>query len=340
MDLTADPIQMRLVDAVDMALTRTGDVSQELATIGIPELSAPQEFSGLGLGLSADIIVSQRLGRALVPLGAYRETVLALDLLAKASAEVAADFLTEVFKGNQHATTIGVHAPTNLRVDDDGTLWGESEQLPDGHYGLAVARAVGPSGHIGWYRVWPETPTCTVQPASRLWVPTVRLCFADAPTTELQLAEADRRGAVDAARVRQAAVLLGIADRAVAAARSFVNRRTQYGRQLIELQTVAHRLARLVGEADGWELTLHEAAWRGDRGWDITGDAARLLAAATEHLQASVRTALQLHGARGMVVHSTAATAYQIASVEGSRMGTASMLWREAGRATLTERDA
>lgn len=328
MDLSIDPIQRRLADAVDTALTRTGDPSTELAGIGVPELSVAETLGGLGLGLAADIMVSSRLGYGLEPLSAYRETVLALDLLAEAG--IPGPHLGDVFKGTRHAVTVGLHSGTGLRVDSGGLLWGESECLPPGDIGLAVVRAVEYDGPTGWYLVLPQSPSCRTEPVERLGVSRLRLHFAGASVRPLAVTDERCARALDAARVRQAAMLLGLADRALDTARSHVNNRVQYGKPLVELQTVAHSLARLSGDADGWRLLLHETAWHCDRGGLHAAKTARLLAVASEHAMLAARRALQLHGVRGMLAHSTAATVYRIASVEGVRMGTPARIWRLA----------
>ena len=247
-----------------------------------------------------------------------------------AGTDVPQDVLDAVFSGHGHATTVGVRTHTPLRIDDNGRVWGDSEHLPGGRYRIVVLRAVAPEGDTRWCVVLPDGVTCRATDAERLGLPTVRLHFAAAPATRLSLADTNIARARDGARVRQSAVLLGLADRAVDQARSHVNRRIQYGRPLVELQTVAHSLARLVGLADGWRLMLHETAWLCDTGEKCGARAARLLAVASEHALAAARRTLQLHGARGMLAHSAAARAYRLASIEASRMGAPAMLWAAA----------
>ncbi|WNI32317.1 acyl-CoA dehydrogenase family protein [Streptomyces sp. ITFR-6] len=328
-----DPFQVQLADAVDAALSRTSDVQAELAAIGVPELGLPERLGGFGLGLSADIVVNVQLGRGLVPLAAHRETVLALELAA--AGELPDSLVGQVLKGTAHAVTIGVHTAPTLRADSANRLWGESEHLPDCEVSLAVVRAVAQGGDARWYVVQPDPATSVSRTSMLLGLPGRRLQFTGAAATPATPDGGELRRSLDAARIRQAAVLLGVADRALDTARGHVNHRMQFGRPLVELQTVAHRLAHLVGTADGWRLLLHEAAWRHDLGQDCTAHAAQVLAAATEHALQSTRQALHLHGVRGMLAHSTVATAYRIASVEGTRMGTAGQLWREAGEAHL-----
>ncbi|MFT7840499.1 acyl-CoA dehydrogenase family protein [Saccharothrix sp. BKS2] len=333
-----DPVQAQLADAVDAALDRTTDVHAELAAIGVPELGLPERLGGFGLGLGADIVVNHRLGRNLQPLPAHRETVFALELLPDWAVPEAV--VEQVLKGSAHATTIGVHTTPTLRADDEGRVWGDSEHLPAGDLALAVLRAVAPGGDTRWYRASLREHTSVARESELLGVAGQRVHFTGTPATPVEVDDGRWRTALDAARTRQAAVLLGLAERALDTARSHVNKRVQFGKPLVQLQTVAHRLARLVGEGDGWWLLLHQAAWRHDSGADRAADAAQVLATATEHALRSTRLALQLHGVRGMLAHSTAATAYRLASVEATRMGKVGRLWREAGAAHLAAAQA
>ncbi len=333
MDLRPDPLQQRLRDAVDTVLTRTGELSAQLATIGVPSLNAPERLGGLALGLSADIVVNERLGYALEPLGCYRETAFALDLLDSddVPTEHLAEILADLYKGTRHAVVVGARGPAGIQVKPGGRLWGESEPLPRSAIGLCVVRTADGGGNE-WRLVVPEPGTCVTESIDHFGMPASRLRFEGAASQPLPVSAVHWERALAAARVRQAALLLGIADRIVDVARAHVNTRTQSGKPLVERQTVAHRLALLIGEADGWRLVLNKAAWELDR--DEHPNTAAVLAAAGEHAQLASRTALQLHGVRGMLAHSTAASVYRMVAVESVRLGTPTDLWLEAASTT------
>lgn len=341
--LRLDPLQQRLRSAVDTVLTHTGDLSAQLASIGVPALNAPERLGGLGLGVSADIVVNDRLGYALQPLGCYRDTAFVLDLLG--SGDVRTDHLAapiaELYEGTKHAVLIGargeagVRGASTVRVKADGTVWGEggtvwgeSEPLPRSNVGLCLVRAAGDDGACAWHLVVPDADTCTVESFEHFGTPATRIRFDGATAERLPLSAAHWERALAAAQLRQAALLLGIADRILEVARGHVNTRIQSGQPLVQRQTVAHRLATLTGEADGWRLVLHQAAWEFDGGGHPA--AASVLAAIAEHAQASSRTALQLHGVRGMLAHSTTVTAYRQVSVESVRLGAPADLWLAA----------
>ncbi|MFF8725800.1 acyl-CoA dehydrogenase family protein [Streptomyces sp. NPDC015171] len=324
-----DPVQVRLAAAVRAALSRTGETHAELAAIGVPELGLPDRLGGYGLGLGAEVVVDLELGRQLCPLPARRETRLALDLLPDDRG--AADLAARAAKGETQLVTAGAYGTPALRLDERDRLTGDSGPLPADEAALAVVRALRPDGSAQWCTVVPDGPGVESVDHPLLGLPGRMLRFSGAPATPFTVPEQVLHTALDAGRVRQAAVLTGLAEAALAAARAHVNRRLQFGTPLVDRQSVAHRLARLVGEGDGWRLLVHEAAWRHDRGEDCRAVAALALAAAAEHALACSRLAIQLHGVRGMLAHATAATAYRHASAEAARLGAPRRLWREAG---------
>ncbi|MBB2910390.1 alkylation response protein AidB-like acyl-CoA dehydrogenase [Streptosporangium becharense] len=335
MDLKLNPVQERLAGAVELALTRTGDPRAELAGIGVPAVSLSPRWGGLGLGLGADVIVGTELGTAMETLPGYRETALCLDLLQEEAPREVEDALAAAVDGKALATTLGLHAPVTLRCDGEGRLWGVGEAVEACPWDVVVARAAVEGGAHRWFVLPVREATCGTEPAEVLGTPAVRLHFSGARAHELDLNPAVLGRALDAARVRQAALLLGLATGALRVAKEHVNRRLQFGRPLVEFQTVSHRLAALMAEGDGWLLLLHEAAWLHDREEDTTVAAAQVLAAAADHALRATRLNLQLHGARGMLSGSRAASAYRTASVEAVRLGPAERLWPEIGRARL-----
>jgi alkylation response protein AidB-like acyl-CoA dehydrogenase len=331
MDLRQDPLAAQLIRAVDAALSGARNPSVELADIGIPALSLPEELGGYGLGLSADVAVNGRLGYQLEPVPAYRETVLALELLPSGVDLGPVGQL--LLDGAAHAVAVGVHDSAALRLDGAGRLWGDTAELPESRYALVVARASADDGRTVWLLVDPEQAAVRTVASARLEQPHVRFSFDGAEAREVAVSEAAVWRALDRARVRNAALLLGVADRALETARAHVNRRIQYGEPLIKLQTISHRLARMVGIGDGWRLLLHETAWQHDRELVRAGDSALVLGVAADHALECSRLGIQLHGVRGMLAHSTAAAAYRIASVEAIRLGTPQQQWITAGHA-------
>lgn len=332
MNLHTDLLQSTLATAVETALTGTRDTPVELAAIGVPAMSLTEQLGGYDLGLSADTVVHHRLGYGLEPTPTIRESVFAFDLLHPDL--VPSDILATVVAGTGWVATSGSRRGPQLSVDSAGKLWGATEALPSSVLpGLLVARASQQDGTTTWYVVDPKVSDCEHRTGEVLGLPVCWLDMHGVRADACRMLSAEN--ALERDKIRHAAVLLGLAERALESARDHVNSRRQFGRPLLDLQTVAHRLALLVAEADGWRLMLQEAAWRTDRSESIPGTSARVLAAAIEHANACARLAIQLHGVRGMAAHSIPAAIYKLTSVEMLRMDPVSALWTSAGRTMI-----
>ncbi len=322
MNLDPDAVQLRLAEAT-AALARHDDALPRLAGLGIFRLDLPLDAEGLDLGVAASVVVGLELGRAMRPLPGYRETVFAAHLLHAAGAT---ELLAAAGRGEHLIATVGLGGtPGNgaaVRLDGEGRLHGESEPLPQAPWKSAVVRAHTPNG-----------PALVLVPVdASVSAGDSRLSFTGAAATPLLcITDADIERHGDAALLRHAAFLLGLADAALSLARDHCLRRQQFGRPLIDFQTVAHRLAALSAEAKGLVLLAHEAAWRHDT--DLPGGPypAQTLAAAADHALATTRLAVQLHGARGIVAGDPPEVAYRLAAAESTRFGTPQALWQLAG---------
>ncbi|HEY4021078.1 MAG TPA: acyl-CoA dehydrogenase [Pseudonocardiaceae bacterium] len=318
MNLDPDAVQLRLAEAT-AALARHDDALPRLAGLGLFRLDLPLDVEGLDLGVAASVVAGLELGRAMRPLPGYRETVFAAHLLHAAGAT---ELLAPAGRGEHLIATVGLRSSSTVRLDDEGRLHGESEPLPAAPWKSAVVRARTPNG-----------PALVLVPVdAAVSAGGSRLSFTATAGTPLPgITDADIEGHGDAAFLRHAAFLLGLADAALSLARDHCRRRQQFGRPLIDFQTVSHRLAALSAEAEGLVLLAHEAAWRHDTGLPCGPYPAQTLAAAADHALATTRLAVQLHGARGIVAGDPPELAYRLAATESTRLGTPQALWQLAG---------
>lgn len=336
MDLRPDELETQLAKGIRVALTRTGDRHAELAAVGVLAVGAPLRWGGLELGLGADVVVLTELGRGLEPLAGARDTLLALELLAAAgdAAGPYDEVLTRAIAGTARLAVAGLRDGV-VRAAAGGPgavpLHGTGSLVEDAPLDLVLVRAE-PGG---WYAVPVDGDGVRSEPVSVLGAPALRLRFDGAVGYRLPIGPAATGRAIGAARIRQAALLLGISARALAVTSAHVNRRIQFDRPLVQFQSVTQRLAALVADLEGWQLLVREAAWHHDRGQGTRLAAVQVLAAAAEHALASTRTAVQLHGARGLRAGSAPALAYRLAATEALRWGPVGRLWAEAGRLRL-----
>jgi alkylation response protein AidB-like acyl-CoA dehydrogenase len=119
-------------------------------------------------------------------------------------------------------------------------------------------------------------------------------------------------GTLDVFRPTVGAAALGFARCALDEALKHVTTRVVFGAQLAELQLTKARLARMALDIDASALLVYRAAWARDQGASrITREAAMAKWYATEAAQRAADDAVQLLGARGLVLGSIAERLYR-----------------------------
>jgi acyl-CoA dehydrogenase len=110
-------------------------------------------------------------------------------------------------------------------------------------------------------------------------------------------------GTLDVFRTTVGAAALGFARRALDEAIAHVKQRVAFGKPLADFQLTQTRIAEMATAIDAAALLVYRAAWARDRGAArITREAAMAKLAATEMAQQVIDGAVQLLGARGVVV--------------------------------------
>ena len=108
---------------------------------------------------------------------------------------------------------------------------------------------------------------------------------------------------LDVFRTSVAAAALGFARRALDETIRFTTLRSQFGKPLAEQQMTQARIADMAVAVDAAALLVYRAAWAKDSGAPrVTREAAMAKLFATEQAQLVIDSAVQLHGARGVVV--------------------------------------
>ncbi len=110
-------------------------------------------------------------------------------------------------------------------------------------------------------------------------------------------------GTLDIFRASVGAAALGFARRALDDALDWVRTRQVFGQPLAQMQLTQARLADMAVAIDASALLVYRAAWTRDSGAHrITREAAMAKLYATDHAQAVIDDAVQLLGARGVVI--------------------------------------
>jgi alkylation response protein AidB-like acyl-CoA dehydrogenase len=136
-----------------------------------------------------------------------------------------------------------------------------------------------------------------------------------------------------AARIRQAAYLVGLGQGALDLAVGYARTRQQFGQPIGRFQALAFRLSELSIRLDAARLLTRAAARDADRGASVRLAAAQCLATAAELARAVTVAAMQIHGAAGMTAGSDAQLFYRRAAVEALVLGSPTQV--RAGAAPL-----
>jgi alkylation response protein AidB-like acyl-CoA dehydrogenase len=259
---------------------------QALHEAGVFALRIPEADGGLGLGMAAQAVVFEELGRALAA-GPLIGTALAAGTVAGTTVGLAE-------RAERPLLIEHLEVLDALVVLDASGVWAVDPRRVDGR---PVPRPLDP-----------------LTPLHRV---------GDLPQGE-QVAGADtaaawrRRGAVLAA-----ALLLGIADDVSARATAYAKEREQFARPIGSFQAVKHLLADTVVRTEVTRAAVYSAAVHlddpGAGDLDTAVATAKLLAG--EHALANAKTAVQVHGGMGFTwevpVHFSLKRAALLATVCG-----------------------
>ncbi|MFB4309602.1 acyl-CoA dehydrogenase family protein [Actinomadura sp. GTD37] len=319
-------------------LARTGAVTDgaligALRAMDAFSFEAPVEADGLDLGVTAGIVVGAELGRLALQ-DVYGPAALVGDVL-RAEGRPAGAAGPFVLGGMDHAARA---------VRRHGAAWEMTGRvvLPrDGDESARCCLAADTGGGTSLVLLSPDAwrKRATPLPGGCQSLDLHGLVIG----AEEVLGGLDD-GVLARARVRQAAYLLGLAGGACEHAAAYARERRQFGRTLMEFQSIAFTLAQAEIALHAVRLSLDRAAWLADSGGaeGTAGEPATAavgtLAQAAETALRVVRQAVQIHGARGMTREAPVHRFYELARTEATRFGSPSPLWREAGARRLRAR--
>jgi alkylation response protein AidB-like acyl-CoA dehydrogenase len=334
-DTGEDPVLRRIGRSVADRLARVDPAGPDAGPATLAALAdqdafayeAPVEAGGFDLGLACGTRVAAELGRRALP-DIYTGSLLAVEALAdrEPSAVPVSDLVagkTAALPAGFDLLAAGREAAADAVVVDGAGLSAAHCVLPVLDGTGATRIAVVPAGD--WERAAEPAPGGLLR----------------LPMRHLEIDPADLVPAADVAsllaraRLRHAGYLLGLGEGALELAVRYAADRQQFDRPILANQAVAFRLARLRIELYGVRLAVADAASRLDAGRSAELAALQALAAAAETALRTVRSAVQVHGARGLS-HELSVHAYlSRARTEVTRFGTPADLWREAGSRRL-----
>ncbi|CCH32936.1 acyl-CoA dehydrogenase family protein [Actinosynnema sp. NPDC047251] len=349
MDLTPDPLFRRLAGTVRARLAAAEDAAEARAALrGIeaPAFEAPVGAGGFDLGLACGVVVCSELGRRALP-DVHSGPSMALDAMASSGTAEAAEAATALAAGDTAVhlagfDLLGAPAERSLHAVPDGgalrlsgTVSLPGNWIPGAH--LLVPQRTGAGVRLVLLPEDRVRDRTRPAPGGRL-VELTGLVAAEAEQIG-DLGDGtpspDPDGVLGRARVRAGAYLYGLALGAQDLAVRHAGSRQQFGAPIVTRQAVAFPLARQRIALGATRLALLEAAWHADADEPFSDLAVEALALAAETATRVVRTALQIHGARGMSLGEPVHAHYLLLPAAVRALGAVSVLWREAGRRRL-----
>ena len=276
-------------------------MARHLAETGLFAVLVPEAAGGLGLGVTAAMLVAEAAGAALLPYP-ISESMIAAAAIAGFNPG-----LSEAVMAGE--TLVSVAWRGIIDMHHAGGNWlgsGDLSRIPSGEQVqfIMVPARTGANDVVRLALVDARATGIAVEPDSGLDLerPFARLHLSSHgfDGAEFNPAGADWAGIERLGSLLRAAEMFGAAQASYARATEHVTTRKQFGKPLVANQAIRHMLARDHMGLSGVQRSLAFAAAQMDEG-AVGGDQARLIACATaaEICPAVVERAIQLHGGMG-----------------------------------------
>lgn len=269
----ASPAVIR--DAVEAKTEQRPIYWPSLAELGMLGLHLPEEFGGAGVGLLELAIVTEELGRSMVP-GPFLPTVIVSAVLHEAGR-------TSELAGLADGSVFGAVAlqPGSLQLTRNGdavTLSGTSSPILGGQVGDLFLLAVDDGGTQGFVVVPRDRLEVTDLPSHDLVRRNAEARVESLEFDGADVVSLDPQRVLDIAATLMAAESAGLAGWATTTAAEYARVRQQFGRVIGQFQGVKHKAARMLGLTEQARVT----AW----------DAARATGPGIDHSEASLAVAV------------------------------------------------
>jgi alkylation response protein AidB-like acyl-CoA dehydrogenase len=273
-----------------------------LRSAGICGIAAPESYDGGDAGPVELMIVAEELGRAVgaVP---FTEHAAAQEVLRlHADEEQAKRYLAAAARGEIVAAIV-MPDPENLRavsVHHDGG-WQIEGKLPLVHNAAAAQLVVVPAvvdSQTRWFVV-AEGAVVTPLPSIDATRPAASLKFTGTACEMLAGGEPSERP-TELLLAMAAAEAVGVAAYALDTTSRYTREREQFGLPIGTFQAVKHRLADMLVDVENSRSAVYGAAWELLEKPCAPSSVALAQAVATQNANATVSSAIQLHGGIGV----------------------------------------
>ena len=311
--------------------------------LGLQGLAIPEEFGGSGFSILETALVTEEMGRALLP-APYLATVLAANLLQLSDDQQAkADLLPGIADGSTIATVALAEADGKWTADnlsttataagDGWTLEGQKSYVLDGTTASLLLVVAQAPGGPSVFAVEGDAAGLTSRSLNTLDM-TRKLAEVGFSGTPARLVGAEGDAATLVPRLMQIAVVLlateqvGGAQRCLERTVEYVNIRFQFGRPVGSFQAVKHRCADMLLEVESARSAAYYALWALAEGADdaaISVDLAKAYCSEAYWIAAS--DSIQLHGGIAFTWEHDAHLYYRRAKSTSLLFGTPTERW-------------
>ena len=244
-------------DAVEAKAETRPEYWGSLAELGMLGLHLSEENGGAGYGLLETAVVTEELGRSMVP-GPFLPTVLVSAVLQEAgrTGELAA--LADGTLTGAVALQSG-----SLRIERDGdalTLSGTSSLVLGGQVGDVFLLAADDRGSLAFVVLGRDRLDVTDLPSHDVVRRNAEITARALPLVDGDVLTLDPQRILDIAATLFAAEASGLADWATTTAADYARVRQQFGRVIGQYQGVKHKAARMLSLTEQARVTAWDAA--------------------------------------------------------------------------------
>ncbi len=265
----------------DTETGRSSALWQQLAEMGLPAMTVPEEFGGLGMSELDFVLLAQECGYVALPEPLVNCALVAVPLLQQLGGELAAQWLPKIASGeavvvaglSQNLVAEDAHIADLLLWEQDGAFYA----LTRDQYALELNESVDPSRRLF---------SVAIDPAVE-------------PVAEGSAAAALMGAALNRGALACAAQALGLTQRMIDISVAYTTDRQQFGVPIGSFQAVKHHMANVAVQLEYAKAPVYRAAYVLVHGGnaDFALSHAKLVACDAAALGA--KNSIQVHGAMG-----------------------------------------
>jgi len=261
---------------------RDADLSRQIAEMGLPGMTVPEEFNGLGMNELDFVLLAQECGYVALPDPLVHTVLVAVPMLRELGGELADQWLPKIAAGE---AKVVVGLEQNILVEDAHTA--DLLLLQKGAKLFSLTPNQVSLRHNE-----------SIDPSRKLYA--VEFDAKLEPVASGEKAAALLDAALNRGALGCAAQALGLAQRMIDMTVQYTADRQQFGKPIGSFQAVKHHMANIAVRLEYAKAPVHRAAYAvsmGQQSAAVNVSHAKLMACEAANLAA--KNTIQAHGAMG-----------------------------------------